>query len=113
MTGAELVNSLITQCSWFIQVMPAIATLKANARRVTDLASAIENVQHPRDFYRQTGRSEFRYGFQHAVFGLAIRRLELSHQGEDTEPFLWRPISASGAANGRSSKANPAVARPA
>ncbi|MET0941928.1 MAG: ABC transporter ATP-binding protein/permease [Mesorhizobium sp.] len=87
-TGAELVNSLITQCSWFIQVMPAIATLKANARRVTDLANAIENVQRPRDFYRQTGRCDFRYGVQHAVFGLTIRRLELSHQGEDTEPFL-------------------------
>ena len=38
MTGAELVNSLISQCSWFIHVMPAIATLRANARRVTDLA---------------------------------------------------------------------------
>ena len=37
-TGAELVNSLISQCSWFIHVMPEIATLKANARRVTDLA---------------------------------------------------------------------------
>ncbi len=37
-SGAELVNSLIAQCSWFIDVMPAIATLKANARRVTDLA---------------------------------------------------------------------------
>src|SRR5690606_18315615 len=30
-TGAELVNSLIMQCSWFIDVMPAIATLRANA----------------------------------------------------------------------------------
>lgn len=87
-TGAELVNSLIVQCSWFIQVMPAIATLKANARRITDLAEAIENVQRPRDFYRQTGRSDFRYGVQHAVFGLAVRRLELMHQGEDAAPFV-------------------------
>ena len=87
-TGAELVNSLITQCSWFIQVMPAIATLKANARRVTDLAEAIESVQRPRDFYRLTGRSDFRYGVQHAVFGLAIHRLELMHQGDDAVPFV-------------------------
>jgi putative ATP-binding cassette transporter len=87
-TGAELVNSLIYQCSWFIQVMPAIATLKANARRLTDLAVAIENVQRPRDFYRLTGRSDFRYGVQHAVFGLAVRRLELMHQGEDAAPFV-------------------------
>jgi ABC-type uncharacterized transport system fused permease/ATPase subunit len=87
-TGAELVNSLIVQCSWFIQVMPAIATLKANARRITELAEAIENVQRPRDFYRLTGRSDFRYGVQHAVFGLAVRRLELMHQGEDAAPFV-------------------------
>ena len=65
-TGAELVNSLISQCSWFIHVMPEIATLKANARRVTDLAEAIENVQQPREYYRLTGHSDFHYGRQNA-----------------------------------------------
>ncbi|MBL8583774.1 MAG: ABC transporter ATP-binding protein/permease [Rhizobiaceae bacterium] len=89
-TGAELVNSLISQCSWFIHVMPAIATLRANARRVTDLAEAIENVQRPVEFYALTGRSEFRYGTQHPVFGLTVRDLELTHQGA-TEPFLRAP----------------------
>ncbi len=87
-TGAELVNSLIGQCSWFIQVMPSIATLNANARRVTDLANAIENVQQPQEFYRLTGRSDFRYGVQHQVFGLTVRSLELMHQGEDAAPFI-------------------------
>jgi ABC-type uncharacterized transport system fused permease/ATPase subunit len=87
-TGAELVNSLISQCSWFIHVMPEIATLKANARRVTDLAEAIENVQKPRDFYRLSGHSDFHYGTQNAVFGLRIRNLELMHQGNDALPFL-------------------------
>ena len=87
-TGAELVNSLISQCSWFIHVMPAIATLKANARRVTDLAQAIENVQQPQEFYRRTGQSDFRYANQHAIFGLTVRNLELMHQGGDALPFL-------------------------
>ena len=87
-TGAELVNSLISQCSWFIHVMPAIATLKANARRVTDLANAIENVQRPLDFYRSTGRCDFRFASQHAVFGLTIRNLELLHEGDDATPFV-------------------------
>ncbi len=87
-TGAELINSLISQCSWFIHVMPAIATLKANARRVTDLANAIENVQHPPDYYRSTGRSDFRFGSQHAMFGLTVRRLELMHEGHDAAPFV-------------------------
>jgi ABC-type uncharacterized transport system fused permease/ATPase subunit len=90
-TGAELVNSLISQCSWFIHVMPAIATLRANSKRVTDLANAIENVQKPDEFYRQTGRSEFRYTRQHAVFGLTVRNLHLLHQGDDASPFVSAP----------------------
>jgi ABC-type uncharacterized transport system fused permease/ATPase subunit len=87
-TGAELVNSLINQCSWFIHVMPAIATLKANAKRVTDLARAIEDVHKPDDYYRLTGCSDFRHTVQHQVFGLTVRRLELMHQGDDAAPFL-------------------------
>jgi ABC-type uncharacterized transport system fused permease/ATPase subunit len=87
-TGAELVNSLISQCSWFIHVMPEIATLKANARRITDLAQAIEDVQRPRDFYRRMGRSDFRYTTQNAAFGLAVRNLELTHEGLGALPFL-------------------------
>lgn len=90
-TGAELVNSLISQCSWFIHVMPAIATLKANARRVTDLAAAIERVQRPSEFYRATGRCDFRYGTHNPVFGLLVRNLELIHQGDDMTPFLSVP----------------------
>jgi ABC-type uncharacterized transport system fused permease/ATPase subunit len=87
-TGAELVNSLISQCSWFIHVMPAIATLRANSRRVMDLADAIENVQKPAEFYRQSGLSEFRYTVQNPVFGLTIQNLQLNHQGHQAEPFL-------------------------
>lgn len=90
-TGAELINSLIRQCSWFIDVMPAIATLKANSRRIMDLAVAIEDVQSPPDFYRQSGRSEFLYAVQDAAFGLTIRDLELVHKGDETQPFLSAP----------------------
>lgn len=87
-TGAELVNSLISQCSWFIHVMPAIATLRANSRRVIELAEAIENVQQPAEFYRQTGQSDFRYTHQNPVFGLTIQHLELMQKGADATPFL-------------------------
>lgn len=87
-TGSEMVAQLISQCSWFIHVMPAIATLRANSQRVTELANAIENVQHPREFYQQTGRSDFSYASQNPVFGLTIQKLELAHQGEDATPFL-------------------------
>ena len=87
-TGSEQVNALISKCSWFIHVMPAIATLRANSQRVTELAIAIENVQHPQEFYSQTGRSDFRYDRQNPVFGLTIQKLELTHQGEDATPFL-------------------------
>jgi len=87
-TGSEMVNALIGQCSWFIHVMPAIATLRANSQRVTELANAIENVQQPQEFYRLTGRSDFSYASQNPVFGLTIQKLELAHQGEDATPFL-------------------------
>jgi ABC-type uncharacterized transport system fused permease/ATPase subunit len=87
-TGAELVNSLIVQCSWFIHVMPAIATLRANSKRVTDLAKAIEEVSDPAEFYRSTGLSDFRYGRQNARFGLTVRKLELMHRGDEAAPFL-------------------------
>lgn len=87
-TGAELVNSLISQCSWFIDVMPAIATLKANAKRVTDLANAIEHVQDPDDFYQRTGLRDLKYGTQNPVFGLTIRNLDLMHQGSEAKPFV-------------------------
>jgi ABC-type uncharacterized transport system fused permease/ATPase subunit len=87
-TGSEMVNSLISQCSWFIHVMPAIATLRANSQRVTELAEAIETVQRPQEFYGLTGRSDFHYDRQNPVFGLTIQKLELTHQGLDAAPFL-------------------------
>ena len=71
--------------------MPAIATLKANSRRVMELAEAIESVQNPPDFYRQSGRSEFIYAEQDAAFGLTIRDLQLMHKGDDAQPFLQAP----------------------
>jgi ABC-type uncharacterized transport system fused permease/ATPase subunit len=87
-TGAELVNQLISQCSWFIHVMPEIATLRANARRVTDLANAIEAVQQPTEFYKQTGRNDFRFSTQKSAFGVTVRSLELLHEGETGVAFL-------------------------
>jgi ABC-type uncharacterized transport system fused permease/ATPase subunit len=87
-TGSEQVNALISKCSWFIHVMPSLATLRANSQRVIELAQAIENVQHPQEFYSQTGRSDFRYDRQNPVFGLTIQKLDLTHQGQDAAPFL-------------------------
>jgi ABC-type uncharacterized transport system fused permease/ATPase subunit len=86
-TGAELANALINACSWFIHVMPAIATLRANARRITDLAEAIEAVQRPKEFYAHTGPCEFRYTEQDPVLGLSARKIELLHASID-HPFL-------------------------
>lgn len=83
---------MIQQCSWFIQVMPAIATLKANSQRLIELVGAIENVQAPVDYYRRTGCSEFVRTTQDAAFGLTIANLELMHQGADAKPFLTAPF---------------------
>src|SRR5690606_8783508 len=87
-TGAELVAAMINDCSWFIQVMPAIANLRANAGRVTGLAQAIDNVQEPSEFYASSGVNRFTFSKQHPRFGLSVRNLTLM-QGPDSEaPFL-------------------------
>ncbi|MCL7998824.1 ABC transporter ATP-binding protein/permease [Brucella sp. 21LCYQ03] len=87
-TGAELVAAMINDCSWFIQVMPAIANLRANAGRVMGLAQSIEAVQEPGAFYARSGVNRFSFATQHQRFGLSVRNLALM-QGPDTEtPFL-------------------------
>ena len=86
-TGAELANALINECSWFIHVMPDIATLRANARRITDLAKAIETVQRPQEFYARTGPCEFQYAKQDPGLGLTVKQIELLHASADL-PFL-------------------------
>ena len=86
-TGAELATALINECSWFIHAMPDIATLRANAHRITDLAQAIETVQRPREFYARTGPSDFHYATQDAAQGLTVRAIELFH-ADEAVPFL-------------------------
>lgn len=82
--GAEMVNSVIGKLSWIIDVMPEIATLRANAKRVTDLADAIERVQSPPDFYGGPSRSDFRFGRQPGLFALTVRKLALTREGDAT-----------------------------
>lgn len=87
-TGAELATALINECSWFIHAMPDIATLRADARRITELAQAIETVQRPQDYYAQSGPAAFEYTTVGAVEScLTIHSVELLHTGDD-EPFL-------------------------
>ena len=87
-TGAELVGSMINECSWFIQVMPAIANLKANARRVTELAAAVDAVSVPADYYATSGISAFTFSTQHELFGLTLKNVELMHRSDDAQSFL-------------------------
>lgn len=86
--GAEMVNSVIGKLSWIINVMPEIATLRANSKRITDLVQAIENVQSPPDFYGGPERSAFRYARQAGVFALTVRKLQLNHEGMERQTFV-------------------------
>jgi len=89
--SSELTAELIGGLSFFINVMPAIAALKANAGRLTALAEAIERVRDRDRFYAETGRSAFRR--RDTVTGpvLAVDNLELCHRGHDAEPFVRVP----------------------
>ncbi len=85
---SELAAELINDCSWFIQVMPAIATLKANSRRLNEVAEAVELANDQRALYTKTGVHDFRHLTQDPRFGLTLRDVALRHRGHDTAPFL-------------------------
>jgi ABC-type uncharacterized transport system fused permease/ATPase subunit len=86
--SSELTAELIGGTSWFINVMPAIAALKANARRLTELADAIERVRDRQRFYAETGKSHFRRARIEHGPTLAVDDLALCHRGHDAVPFV-------------------------
>jgi ABC-type uncharacterized transport system fused permease/ATPase subunit len=89
--NSELTAELIGGASWFTNVMPEIALLKANAGRLTALAGAIERVRDRDRFYAETGKSNFRR--RETIDGpmLAVEGLELCHRGHDAVPFVTVP----------------------
>ncbi|MFK7763709.1 MAG: ABC transporter ATP-binding protein/permease [Roseobacter sp.] len=91
---SELTAELINDVSWFINVMPAIATLRANASRLMELAQAVERVRARDDFYAETGVSQFERVRAASPTPLALEQLALHHRGHDTEPFVQVPALA-------------------
>lgn len=89
--SSELTAELIGDVSWFINVMPAIATLKANAGRLTELAGAIERVRERQEFYAETGVSRFERLRRQDGPALVLENLRLHHRGHDTPAFLTVP----------------------
>lgn len=89
--SSELTTEMIGGASWFTNVMPEIAVLRANATRLTALAAAIERVRDRDRFYAETGRSNFKR--REIIDGpvLALEKLELCHRGHDARPFLNLP----------------------
>ena len=79
--SSELTAELIGGLSFFINVMPAIAALKANAGRLTALAEAIERVRDRDRFYAETGRRNFERFEIVAGPALMIEDLALCHRG--------------------------------
>ncbi len=89
--SSELTAELIGGISWFINVMPAIAMLRANARRLRELAIAVERVHDRQAFYAETGNSRFRHVRSKGHRGLRLDDLAISHRGHDAQPFLQVP----------------------
>ena len=88
---SELTAELINDVSWFINVMPAIATLRAHATRLNELAEAVERVQERDRFYAETGVSRFERLRANGHAPLVIEDLRLHHRGHDSEPFAAVP----------------------
>ncbi|SNS59857.1 ABC transporter ATP-binding protein/permease [Tropicimonas sediminicola] len=92
--SSELTAELIGDVSWFINVMPAIAMLRANSARLTEVARAIERVRQRQDFYAETGVSRFERVRTESGPVLAMENLSLNHRGHDTQAFLTVPRMA-------------------
>ena len=86
--GSELTKELINDMSWFIQVMPAIANIRADAQRLTEIAEARERVHNWKQFHKEYGVCDFSYLTQEPAFGLQIRNLELMCKGHEAKAFL-------------------------
>ncbi len=89
--SSELAAELIVNASWFTNVMPQIALLRANASRLTELAEAVERVRDRDRFYAETGRSNFKRREIMAGPMLALQGLQLCHRGHDAIPFVTVP----------------------
>ncbi|MBL3552960.1 ATP-binding cassette domain-containing protein [Rhodovulum sulfidophilum] len=89
--SSELTAGLIGDLSWFINVMPEIATLRANAGRLTELAAAVERVRARQDFYAETGISRFERSRDAKDALVEIGGLALCHRGHDATPFVEVP----------------------
>ena len=89
--ASELTTELVAGASWFTNVMTEIAVLRANAARLTALASAVERVRCRDRFYAETGRSAFRRRELVAGPMVTLDDLELCHRGLDVLPFVRVP----------------------
>ncbi len=89
--SSELTAELIGDVSWFINVMPAIAMLRANAARLTEVACAIEKVRARQAFYAETGVNRFEWTRSENGQLLSMSNLNLCHRGHDATPFLTVP----------------------
>ncbi|MEM8956755.1 MAG: ATP-binding cassette domain-containing protein [Pseudomonadota bacterium] len=88
---SELTAELISDVSWFINVMPAIATLRANAGRLTELAGAVDRVRARDAFYAETGVSGFLRSRTPGAHVLRLEKLALHHKGHDSAAFVSVP----------------------
>lgn len=89
---SELTAELINDVSWFINVMPAIAMLRANVGRLTELAQAVERVRARDRFYAETGVSRFERRDGAGRAALRLEGLALHHRGHETKAFVTVPV---------------------
>lgn len=79
-------DAVMGQLSLVVPMVPSVANLLADCRRLTEAANAIEDVQDAEKFFGERGI----YAFQHhhdSVGDVCIRNLQLMHEGQTT-PFL-------------------------
>jgi ABC-type uncharacterized transport system fused permease/ATPase subunit len=84
---SQLVSQLIVQASWPIRVLPNIANVTANGKRVTGLVEAMLRVREEKEHYSKTGIAELEFEVADNDDGIVLENLELMHKGKE-KPFI-------------------------
>jgi ABC-type uncharacterized transport system fused permease/ATPase subunit len=88
---SELTTELIGGASWFTNVMPEIAVLRANAEPPDGPRRGHRTGARSRPLLRETGKSDFKRREIDDGPMLALEQLELCHRGHDAPPFFTLP----------------------
>jgi len=92
MASHSLILAFINKLYFVFNAIPQYSNMKANADRVKEMAQMIDKVQDRQEFYRLSGKHDFKYGpienDENGATLLRVRNMSLLHRGQQDNPFI-------------------------